>query len=299
MIFRSAQGLNTLILLLSVVLDEQGPMVFIKQNNGPARAIGHMHMSWDPSLHDQVGYGICGNGDNSPCPAVGYVRHLGHMFSPARNPNANLGLPVTANPDIVGPVGGFGWVLKLSGGAPRSLDIDQVEMDPSKMLLLSIAYPVGTVFAITAKQEWCWEDSQYKCTGVFQSVNSVAAVRSSLGNTYYVNGNGVLTFRVFQQARLYNGNPNWFFPTYDTIQRDDPGYAVPRFEREGVVLPDSTGGTWLQIRATCGGTGIYCSGTVIDYDPNVCDPGYIQVAYDTCCSTTNPSQCKYADGSVS
>ena len=38
------------------------------------------------------------------------------------------GHPVTARADIVGPVGGFGWILKINQGAPKSLIIQYIEV---------------------------------------------------------------------------------------------------------------------------------------------------------------------------
>merc|ERR1711862_379491 len=51
------------------------------------------------------------------------------------------GLPVTANADIVGPTGGFGWLLKLNNGAPHTIKLDFIEVSPDSPLMLSIAYP--------------------------------------------------------------------------------------------------------------------------------------------------------------
>ena len=279
------------------MVDDQAPIVFIKRNNGKARGIGHIHLYWDKNLHKQVGSSVCLNGGGQ-CPTVGYMRHLGHKFSPAYNTNANPGLPITANPDTVGPVGGFGWVLKLNGGAPRNLLIQETALDPDNMLLLSIAYPIGSTFTIQARQEWCSTNAQYTCTQTYEAMASVDEVRSGAGNGYHVDSDGVLTFRIYQQAKLFNGNPGFFIPTYTTMQRNDNAYALPRFERDGVRLPQSTGGTWIQLDVVCGGTGAYCNETVVDYDPDVCPSGYNQTAYDKCCLIADPSKCVNADGTT-
>ena len=281
-----------------VIFETQGPVSFIKKNNGPNRGLAHVHFSWDEALHAQTGTNYCINGGGSkPCPTQGYVRHLGHKFSPFQS-GASQGLPITVNPDTVGPVGGYGWVLKLNGGAPRDLNITEIEIDPSHVLLLSIAYPKGTVFTITANAEWwCWLGGNARCKETMTAVSSVDLVRNGSGNTYYVDSNGVLTFRLFQIARTWVGNPTWFgVPSYNMIARDGINFAVPRYERNGVIVPQSTQ-AWFRVQATCNGTGVFCDGTFIDYDPNVCEAGYTQVAYDKCCSTSNPNQCTFADGS--
>ena len=285
----------------AVVLDEQAPLRFIKKNNGPDRSVGHFRLFWDQSLHEQVGVTQCSNGGNppKPCPAVGYVCHIGPMFHPSTNGQANNGLAVTARADVVGPVGGFGWNLQLTQGAPVLLKIEQVEMDPDSTLFLSIAYPPGTGVAITAKQKWCWESSQYTCDGPFQEVPALEDVRSSReGNVFHMSADGVLTIRVFQQARQFSGNPDWVFPTYDTPGRNpsDTPFAVPKFERGGVLLPQFSQGTWLEVRANCDSSdGVYCNESVVDYNPNVCRTSdFEQVAYDKCCSRIDPSNCFFA-----
>ena len=58
------------------------------------------------------------------------------------------GHPVTARADIVGPVGGFGWILKINQGAPKSLIIQYIEVRWSNPLLLHIQYPIGTSVTI-------------------------------------------------------------------------------------------------------------------------------------------------------
>lgn len=206
---------------------------------------------------------------------------------------------MTANPDVVGPVGGFGWLLKLNSGAPRDLNITQVEQSPSSTLILSIVYPPGTSVTITAMAAWCWaQTGVYTCEESFHSVGSVAQVRNSTGNTYHMSAGGVLTVRIVEFARLFTGNPSWFLPSYATPARNDPGgFALPKFQRSGVLLPNEVYANRIRIRATCGGTGTYCSGSVGAYDPDVCQADYVQTAYDTCCSTSNPTICKYADGS--
>jgi hypothetical protein len=82
------------------VFDPQAPLWFFKLDSGPQRGLGSLKMMWDSDLHAQVGLSQCGNGKIHPCDAVGHIKHLGGRFK------NDKGLPVTANADIVGPVGG-------------------------------------------------------------------------------------------------------------------------------------------------------------------------------------------------
>jgi hypothetical protein len=263
------------------VYEPQAPLWFFKLNSGPERGMGHFIMEWDNNLHDQVGNGQCGNGDGQPCDYRGYIKHVGDKF--VNDP----GLPVTANAHIVGPVGGFGWALELFEGAPKSVLFRQIEVDPTTPLLLSIPYPPGTSFTITAFARWC-DSNNDLCEETFHQVNSIEAVRSSLGNTYHVDSNGVLTFRIIQTAKLFLGKPNFMLPQYS----DTPGgwkeiWALARFERDGVRLPKAENGPYLTLDANCASNdGVYCSQSVSPYNRNVCPSGYSQSAYDTCTSSS-------------
>lgn len=249
-------------------------------------------MKWDDSLHNQVGGSQCGNGPGIPCDYVGYMKHVGDFFG------SDLGLPVTANADVVGPVGGFAWKLELDGGAPKSLRFEQIEVDPATPLLLSIAYPIGTSFTIVAHAAYCSDSEFYSCEETFTQVSTIAEVRASMGNTYHVDSNGVVTFRIIQTPKTYVGNPDWSIPQWDDVGKWGNGYAIDRFERDGVRLPIMAYGPWLTLDADCSG-GVYCSSTPATYEPTVCSPGYTQTGYDTCTSTSNPSMKEYADGSTS
>lgn len=281
-----------------VVYDPQAPLWFFKLNNGPERGIGHFRMLWDYPLHNQIGNSQCGNGQGIPCDYVGYIQHRGPYFS------GDSGLPVTANADIVGPVGGFGWKLELAKGAPASVRFEQIEVDPETPLLLSIAYPLGTSFIIEAHAAYCTDGSQYSCTERFHQVSSVAEVRTSLGNAYHINSaTGVLTFRIIQTPKNFVGRPDFFLPSYDDIGKWGNGKALERFDRDGVRLPKMTYGPYLTLEANCpSGTdasGNYCNETPTFDVEDVCGTGFIQTGYDVCASNTNPNLKKYANGSSS
>jgi hypothetical protein len=281
-----------------VVNDSQGPLKFIRKNDGPQRGVGHFRLEWDSALHSQVGETICGNGESFPCPAVGYIRHAGTRFAP------DAGLPVTARADIAGLVGGYRWYLRFNNRkAPKRMTISQVEVDPATPMLLSLAYPKGTSFTITANAAYCSPgDPNYSCSSVFRPVSSVTAVRKSAGNTYHVSSDGVLTIRIVQTAQTFVGRPDWFLPSWDSPDRGGPGtFALNRFERKGIRLPVSAYGPTLVVEANCPATGAYCSGvlqsTVTRTVDNVCPRGFTQRSYDRCCSTAN-STCVYANGAV-
>jgi hypothetical protein len=248
-------------------------------------------MNWDSALDAQVGVSQCGNGNRLPCDAVGRIKHLGRRY---RN---DTGLPVNANADITGPVGGFGWKLELFKGAPKSIRFSEIEVDPATPMLLSIAYPRGTKFNITANALYCKPTSQFTCKDTFRQVSSVTKVRTSIGNTYHVSSAGVLTMRVIQTPKSFVGRPEFFLPKYNDKGRDGFGVALERFERDEIRLPAFTDGSYLLLEADCPSSGAYCSVKPQTYDPNVCPARYVQTGYDTCSLGSNPKIKRYADGS--
>jgi hypothetical protein len=71
---------------------------------------------------------------------------------------------MTAIPEILSPVGGFGWLLTLNAGTPRDLNLTGVEQCTNSTLKLSIAYPPGTNVTVTATAGGCWPRAgQYSC----------------------------------------------------------------------------------------------------------------------------------------
>lgn len=286
-----------------VQYDPQGPLRFIKQNNGPERGIGHFELVYDQNVTDTVGVTSCGNGlwRGLPCPALGYINHMGSMFA------SDLGLPITANAAVVGPVGGFGWLLKLNQGAPHTAKINLVEVLPSTPLVLGIQYPPGTNFTITAfAKTGCTPNSRYICQEIFQPVSSMAQVRSSQGNVYHFDeSTGLLTVRVIMTPNGFVGDTTqggWVFPDFSTPGKWDKGLALRHFERAGVLLPIKNNNPWLQIEADCprgmGNRASFCQDMPPAMAIQVCEEGFEQVAYDKCCSLVDPSSCAYADGSV-
>lgn len=282
------------------ILDSQGPVVFVQEANGPARGLAHVRFEWDDALHSTVGSSDCVNGrlaGQGPfCLPHGYVRHLGEMFA------NEAGLPVTAQPEVVGLAGGFGWLLTLNEGAPKELKIMQMEVLPSTPLLLSLQYPFGTSVSVTAKAvSWCYESCTNSCEEPFTEVASVENVRTSDGNVYhYDSDTGFLTLRVIMFPETSTGEPEWKLYDFDDIRSNGGGYALKRYSRKGVLLPLSAfDQAHISIVADCntGGTnGAYCSQSTennVNLD-NVCTtPGFIQVSYDRCCDPNDSSSCEY------
>jgi hypothetical protein len=198
---------------------------------------------------------------------------------------------------MVGPVGGFGWVLHLNQGAPKIIEFQYIEVDPATPLMLSIPYPQGTTFSLTAFTLDCIPGAYYACSHSFTQASSIAAVRKGNGDSYYVDANGVLTLRIIQFPNDFVGNP-WKLWNWTDPGEYGNGFALGKFARDGVVLPhDLIGDNFLRLVANCPGSGNYCSTELSSYDPEVCPNGFAQVAYDRCCQTTNPSNCVFADGS--
>jgi hypothetical protein len=285
---------NLLLLYNSVVYDPQGPLRFITiqpRPGAPKRGLGHVAMEWDTARHQEVGITTCGNGDGSPCPTLGYVRHAGKLFS-----GSKVGNPITARGEMVGAVSGYGWILELDGGAPRSINFTDVEVLRETPLTISIAYPVGTTFTIIQwAADWCTEsDITYSCSQTYTRATSLEQIRTGPGNEYFVDTAGVVTFRISQHPNSHIGRPNWYIPNRTDVDLFSNTPAVGRFERSGVYLPMAGYGPTLTLKANCGGSGVYCTTKPGRYDPNVCPSGYQQVAYDYCCKTSSSSDCVYA-----
>jgi hypothetical protein len=276
---------------LAVTYDPEAPLWFFKLNSGPQRGLGSLTLEWDSDLEAQIGVSQCGNGPFIPCDYVGRIKHLGERFAD------DSGLPMTANGDVVGAVGGFGWKLELDKGAPMRLSIREIEVDPSTPMMLSIAYPKGTSFNISVNAFNCKLTQQYTCQANFSQVDSIAEVRNSMVNTYHVDSTGVLTVRIIQTPQTFVGRPDFFPPNYTDLGRNNEGFALDRFERDGIRLPSYSDGSYMMITADCPSSGVYCSEIPPPYEPNVCPEGYIQTAFDTCRSIANGSVRNfYADG---
>jgi hypothetical protein len=151
----------------------------------------------------------------------------------------DTGLPVTANPSITGPIGGFGWLLKLSNGAPRVLTLTNFEIPPESPLIFGLFYPKGASVTVTAFSDWCYasDSPYYTCSQVFTAVSSHDQVRTSSGNTYHLDSDGFLTIRLISSPQTFTGNPQWIYPKWDTVGKWGTWYALDRFSRGNITLP--------------------------------------------------------------
>jgi hypothetical protein len=226
------------------------------------------------------------------------------MFTP-NNDTVNHGMPLTARGDITGPTGGYGWIINFNQSAPRFIEFTLSEIHPDSTLFVSIPYPMNTIFTITENSVGCWRDSQYTCTEIYQAASSIDEVRLGPGNKYYVDADGVVTFRIIQIPNRFTGNPNWMIPNYSTPARSaEDVWSIPRFNRNGVVLPNLQYGSSYTLQAKCpsddnnSSTTGYCPEPITTLnDPDVCPIGYKQTAYDTCCQSSDLAKCQYSDGS--
>lgn len=259
--------------------EEEGPLWMFKLDTGGERGLGHVRLRFDPSQHSQVGKTVCTNGGMEPCPALGYIKHIGPMFAD------DAGLPVTAQADIAGPVGGYGWLLELNDGSPKTMQIELIEVGPFTPLILHTPYPPGTTFDISAS------GCNGGCIESFILVDSIEEVRRSSGNTYHFSPEGLLSLRVIQFSGDWFGDDGeWILPDYETTYPwDSQSFVLDRFERDGVLLPRMQYGPFIQINASCSGEEAYCSEAPPSVDFNPCPSGFVQVAYDTCCQSN--SQC--------
>lgn len=274
----------------TAVFDEQGPLWFIKKNDGPDRGLGHMKLSFDPVMHAAAGNTICTNPGvpNNPCPYLGKIRHLGQKYE------NDDGLPITANPDVVGLVGGYSWLLSFNEGSPVELLIREIEVYPDTPMMLSIPYPPAIPVTITAHAKQCKTSKKYTCTEIFHEVGSIDAVRQSEGNAYYRDAtSNLLTIRVIMFSRKYTGNPTWIKPDFDTHGKRGIGLALDSFTRANITIPKKNAHAWISIVADCAASttnAAYCAAMPDNtVNPDVCPLGYNQTSYDTCC--TDQLQC--------
>jgi hypothetical protein len=161
-------------------------------------------------------------------------------------------------------VGGYGWILTFNGKTPRKITFQRAEVLPNTPLLISIPYPPGTTtFRVTIyAADYCYPTSTNKCSFQFQQVSSMQQVRNGPGNLFHVE-NSVLSLRIVQTSRFYlsDSNGNWYLPSLTSTIFGGEFYTIPRFSRDGILLPFGSSGLRVVVEAECGGTGTYCTGT--------------------------------------
>ncbi len=156
-----------------------------------------------------------------------------------------------------GPVGGFGWMLSLNGGAPKELRISMIEVLPGHPLLISVQYPVGTELSVTISYP---QDNR---AGVW---SRDAACQNAAH--HYDTTTGVLTVRAVGPTDQF-------------------------FTRNGLSLPRSNGNNVVTIKADCPSSdGVYCTDATTPVSITPCPTDYEQTAYDKCCHTSDATNCK-------
>jgi hypothetical protein len=255
------------------IYQSEGPMVQCDAQpaDRPAgmRAVASFFMQWKPNQRADSGSkaGKCDR--NMPCRPEGSIRHWGYAGA----------FPVTRNSQITGPSGGFGWHISFDAGAPKMLQFTEIQNFKASPLLLSIAYPPGVGFTITARgPPWC-QTSQYRsCEHEYHRVGSTEEVRNSLGDAYYVDNKGILYVRLVQPLDGATGLPDWEHHEWPNRPFMRAGLAVPtkssNFER-------------IEILSNCAPSATnsyFCAGSVASAPPRPCASGWRLTAYDRCCS---------------
>ena len=181
------------------------------------------------------------------------------------------------DPGVTGPydharIGG--WFLTFDRGAPRKMDIKYPQVTPGTKLMVAFAYPAGTTFTVTAKTitSQC-DPTKELCEAVFTEVQTSEAVRNSPGNVYAFDG----TYLYLSIPSVYNRLSKKYSMKWA------PANGLMATSAAGITIPWMARGTFsLEIRATCGGTGTYCSGTVTDTAPPACSGGLTRTSINFC-----------------
>ena len=254
------------------------------------RQTGSVYFTWDATAQSAVGGEACENGKSDvDCTPVGYLQHWGRAGN-----SLGSALPVTLNGEVTGVLGGFGWHLMFTAGAPINLTMTQIQVPYDTKLMLSLSYPSSvTNFTITANAaKWCSANAKKTCVETFTDVGSVEAVRASDGNTYHWDGM-YLYLRVVQFNPSYTGNPDWSV-------LEEP--QTP-FIREGIRLQRFEGNGQLIISAWCTPSSTdpsFCAeAPAASTAPAACAITHTPTAIDQCCpinATAHGVECVGPDG---
>jgi len=166
------------------------------------------------------------------------------------------------------------------------LRIQRLQVRYDTTLLLSLAYPSGTSFEVTAyAPAWCNPASGHTCQEPFGQVESVQAVRESQGNVYHFDGT-LLYVRLVQPPNSYTGSPEW------TVEAQ----PLPPFERDGISLQRFSHHSELVISASCSpsaANAAYCAEAPSSTAavPQPCAAGSAATSYDLCCPIEGGSSC--------
>ena len=220
--------------------NEEGPLWMCERRG--LRQLGSVNLAWDAAAHGGVGWRTCANGAiGVPCVPLGWVTHWGF--------GSGLGaaLPLTANGQITGVLGGFGWHISFEAGSPRALRIDRMQVSSQTALVLSIPYPRSvTSFRIAAHAPpWCSASATRACTTSFRPVSSLQEVRASAGDVYHW-ADGLLYLRLVQPPADFTGAPSW-----SIVPDSQLGASAVPFRRHAINIFRFAWHAYTLIEAEC------------------------------------------------
>jgi len=261
--------------------NEEGPLWMCERRG--LRQLGSVNLAWDAAAHGGVGWRTCANGAiGVPCVPLGWVTHWGF--------GSGLGaaLPLTANGQITGVLGGFGWHISFEAGSPRALRIDRMQVSSQTALVLSIPYPRSvTSFRIAAHAPpWCSASATRACTTSFRPVSSLQEVRASAGDVYHW-ADGLLYLRLVQPPADFTGAPSW-----SIVPDSQLGASAVPFRRHAINIFRFAWHAYTLIEAECAASAAnpaYCADPSPRNatPPQPCPAGWSQTAFDQCCSGTD------------
>jgi len=210
------------------------------------------------AMENGIGTTYCSNGPVSsnyvylPCPIGAYVTHFN------RNEANAFGVAVMGR--ITGPViaASGGWFIRFPSGTPNTISFTDMQIDHGTVLHVAIPYPSATTFNIYAQAPtWCQPGTPpYKtynsiCVHPYRSVNSIAEVISSWGDTYYFDStNQMLHIRIISMDSFsYQFATNGTYAQY-AVWNSTSTYST-YFSRGGVDLLVTGSSFWaVVIQAT-------------------------------------------------
>lgn len=223
--------------------------------------IGYIETHFHPSKHED-------QGDNW------YVRAgtITHWGSTPQDAALRSWDPGTAGPYDHAHYGG--WFLRFDDGAPREMEIKLPQVTPGTTLMVAFPYPAGTTFTVTARvtTSEC-SASKELCEEVFSKVDTSEDVRASAGNVY-----------AFDGTYLYLSIPS----VYNQLSEENdktwaPANGLRVYSAAGITIPFMARDTFaLEVKAECGGSGTFCSGSTTTVAPPACPMGVTRTSINFC-----------------
>ena len=294
-----------------------------------ARWPAALQLRWQLGLHNGDGYGYTRCGGSvwgcvplTPCPQLGYATHIG--FPPGREthqwarraPGDYDGMPITPGGALTGPAGGFGWFIHLFEGAPRELNVSNIQLPSnSTHLVLALQYPPGTNFEVSSRGAvWCnnkyrtWSDNALisTCAYAHRAVSSAAQVRVGRGDEYFFDGTH-LFIRALPTSTYFDFSDRETAPYVLSWENDVLRSELERtfpytWTESGVSLitpacgePTALCGSYVHVKADCTPAAegsAYCAHAAPAVVPRAaCDAGMTAKpgSFDECVPAPSPS----------